>query len=353
MRQNPPGWRTKNGRFAYEKFHLNKSDKLVQTNPTTSHSDVKMIMLRAKSSIFFGIFLVLCITAGRVYGWDSPSGAVFLKIGTGARPAGMGGAFIALCDDINAISWNPAGLVKIEGHEITATHTEWISDIRYDFLAYAQRVKNVGVFGASVLYLYMGRMEERNSKGESLGCHFTASDACASATYARFVQKRIAVGANLKLIREVIAEKSATGVALDLGQTVNLTQNINLGIVIKNIGTPMRFVKTKYYPPLMLVVGLGVRLLESRLIFGLDYEHQVIDYRYRICGGCEYWFHKMFAARAGINYRSERDWSFLYFPNFGVNCGLGFKLGKYELDYAFVPYGELSVTHRISFAAGF
>jgi len=37
MRQNPPGWRTKNGRFAYEKFHLNKSDKLVQTNPTTSN----------------------------------------------------------------------------------------------------------------------------------------------------------------------------------------------------------------------------------------------------------------------------------------------------------------------------
>jgi len=320
-----------------------------------------MIMLRAKSSVFFGIFLVLCVGAAEVCAWDSPSGAVFLKIGTGARPAGMGGAFIALCDDINAISWNSAGLVKIKGHEIIATHTEWISDIRYDFLAYAQPVKNAGIFGASVTYLYMGRMEKRGSKGDSLGNYFTASDACTSVAYARFLQKRIAVGANLKLIRQVIAEKNATGIALDLGNTISLTKNIDLGIVIKNIGTPMRFVDAKYYPPLTLAGGLGLRLLGTRLNIGLDSSYQPIDNRFTASSGCEYWVHKMFVMRAGVEYRSRDDklYTHLAIPfkyllgNFGMGIGVGIRLKKYELDYAFVPYGQLGLTHRLSFMAKF
>ena len=31
----------------------------------------------------------------------------------GARPLGMGGAFVAIADDINAVYWNPAGLTQL------------------------------------------------------------------------------------------------------------------------------------------------------------------------------------------------------------------------------------------------
>lgn len=37
----------------------------------------------------------------------------------GARPLGMGGAFIALADDINALYWNPAGLVQLESFTVS------------------------------------------------------------------------------------------------------------------------------------------------------------------------------------------------------------------------------------------
>ena len=36
--------------------------------------------------------------------------AAFNDIGVGGRPLGMGGAFVALADDGNAASYNPAGL---------------------------------------------------------------------------------------------------------------------------------------------------------------------------------------------------------------------------------------------------
>lgn len=41
----------------------------------------------------------------------------------GARPLGMGGAFIALADDINSIYWNPAGLANLYQLEASYTRT--------------------------------------------------------------------------------------------------------------------------------------------------------------------------------------------------------------------------------------
>ena len=41
------------------------------------------------------------------------SGAAFLKIGTGARPEAMGGAYTALADDVSALHYNPAGLSSV------------------------------------------------------------------------------------------------------------------------------------------------------------------------------------------------------------------------------------------------
>lgn len=63
--------------------------------------------------------------------------AQFLKIGAGARPISMGGAYTALADDINSIYWNPAGLAIIGGSgEATFNHAEWLADTQYDFAAF-------------------------------------------------------------------------------------------------------------------------------------------------------------------------------------------------------------------------
>ena len=42
------------------------------------------------------------------------TGAAFLKIGTGARPAALGGAYTALADDVNAIYYNPGALARLQ-----------------------------------------------------------------------------------------------------------------------------------------------------------------------------------------------------------------------------------------------
>ena len=42
-----------------------------------------------------------------------------VPVGSGARALGMGGAFIAVCDDATAASWNPAGLIQLEKPEFS------------------------------------------------------------------------------------------------------------------------------------------------------------------------------------------------------------------------------------------
>lgn len=43
----------------------------------------------------------------------------FNPVGSGARAIGMGGAFIAVCDDATAASWNPGGLFQVERPEVS------------------------------------------------------------------------------------------------------------------------------------------------------------------------------------------------------------------------------------------
>ena len=45
------------------------------------------------------------------------TGAAFLKLGMGARPVGLGGAFTAISNDVNAIAYNPAGIAQLESNE--------------------------------------------------------------------------------------------------------------------------------------------------------------------------------------------------------------------------------------------
>ena len=42
----------------------------------------------------------------------------------GSRPLSMGGAFTAVSDDANAITWNPAGLPGLRSTEFTSTYAD-------------------------------------------------------------------------------------------------------------------------------------------------------------------------------------------------------------------------------------
>ena len=52
----------------------------------------------------------------------------------GTRPLGMGGAFIAVADDGNTITWNPAGLPRLRRKVFSSSYGDvYAMDIRDSF----------------------------------------------------------------------------------------------------------------------------------------------------------------------------------------------------------------------------
>ena len=45
--------------------------------------------------------------------------AIFLELGVGSRALGLGGAYVAVADDITATYWNPAGLAQLAKDGLT------------------------------------------------------------------------------------------------------------------------------------------------------------------------------------------------------------------------------------------
>ena len=56
-------------------------------------------------------------------------GADFLSGGVGARALGMGGAYVALAQDVNSGYWNPAGLSHLAYPEFAYMHAERFAGI--------------------------------------------------------------------------------------------------------------------------------------------------------------------------------------------------------------------------------
>ena len=78
-----------------------------------------------KSRRITAILIITCwVTVGNLFAQEGPSTetiskvgtsvAQFLKLGVSARTIGMGGAFVAVANDVSTIYDNPAGLAERE-----------------------------------------------------------------------------------------------------------------------------------------------------------------------------------------------------------------------------------------------
>ncbi len=305
--------------------------------------------------------LLLCSLAAVASAEES---AAFLKIPVGARPVAMGSAFTAVADDINALSWNPAGLASLERRQFGATHAELFAGTRYDFLGLAMPTKT-GAWGVSANLLTQGAIEGRDAAGRPSGS-FTATDRAVGVGYAFRARDAVSLGAGVKYIDSQIAEASAGAFALDLGglyRAGTLTRYdlpVTLGLAVQNLGRGMRFLDRTSPLPLTVSGGLSVRLPAG---VGLAF-----DYRYRPHaegGASEFGFGTEYAifqavalragyARAGAASSGTRPAGQSGVGAFsGLGAGLGLNVKGWTLDYAFTPFGELGAAQRVSLGFSF
>lgn len=302
--------------------------------------------------------LGLLLTVGAL-AWALPSQAAdttaaFLKIGVGARPIGMGSAFAAVADDISAVHWNPAGLAQLRSREAGAMDARLFEDTRLDFVGYAHPLKQ-GTLAVSSVYLSQGSIEGRGANRERLGS-YQASDTAVALSFARLVTGGLSLGASAKLLQSRIADATASGYAVDFGAHLRTSvPGLSLGAAVSNLGPGLRFLEERSRLPLTFSGGAALRLPVG-LTLTAEYRSQVYDRRAGFGFGTELDLLSAVSVRAGyltgLGGQAKGGRSRIEDAG-GVGAGLGLKLGRFRLDYAFTPMGELGSAQRISLGARF
>lgn len=289
------------------------------------------------------LFAVLAPSALRA-GDPGDAGALFLRIGMGARASGMGEAFIGVAEDPSAIYWNPAAMGAVQGTRVMFTHNEYIHTMRLEQIAMTHET-DYGTLGLGFTGLYMDEMDRYDDVPSAgpLGT-FSAYDVCFTIAFARYLIPNLAAGVAVKPIHEKIDQETASGVAFDIGlYHVSQIPGVKFAAVAANVGSPMKFVTEEFALPRMLKIGgsyeryvaplRGDILATVDIVFPNDG-----DVREHV--GAEYGYDGRLFFRAG--YKAGYDTQ-------GAAFGLGVRLRQFDLDYG-VLFGDndLGDSHRLS-----
>ncbi|MFC1553717.1 PorV/PorQ family protein [candidate division KSB1 bacterium] len=340
--------------------------------------------------LMFVVFSLLLVFTGNLFA-QSEATALFLLIAPGARAGGIGEANVALANDAYATFWNPAGLGKITGKQLSGMHTQWLpgfnlGDMYYDFASYVQRFEGIGTMGFNVTYVNWGDQVHTDEIGTDLGT-FSSYEMAVGVSYGTDLSETFSVGSTMKYIYSRLSPYSSgeqqgegvgSSVAVDLGLlwVPMFSKRTTIGMNMQNLGPKITYVDADQADPLPsnLKLGVAYRALESefnKLTVTLDFNKQLVrkdeegnsdpfykaiftswtdggfSYqvkRANIGGGAEYWYSDLFSLRAGYFYEDIGERRFATF-------GAGIKLSAYQFDFGYIYGSEghpLAETMRFS-----
>jgi hypothetical protein len=297
------------------------------------------------------------------------AGYSFLKIGVGARPAALGGAYVGLADDFSALYYNPAGISRPrladrweDGSMPTrpapatfaaASYNSWISDFQSGFLALINPLGPRTAVGASIQYMSYGDLVATDHSGVSQGT-FTASDMAFAVTGATRFSEDFSIGITGRLILESIEDSTSWGMAADVGMMYAFPDNrTQAGAAVTNLGAQMEGLTESHKDelPIKLAVGASHKLRGLPLIVVGDVS-KASDDQVRFSLGSELLYFAPFYLRAGFSSRhsdietgsSDDGWS-------GFSGGFGVVVNSLRLDYALGRLSELGTVHRVGLTA--
>jgi len=284
--------------------------------------------------------LVLLLAAS-VGGEEYSNVASLFDLGMGARPLAMGGAFVGLADDGNALFYNSAGLAWIENLSILSCY-----ELRLGTASYGHLSTAFSHFGFGIHYFDFGEVPETDEFGNVLGTFNYRNYAFVAAAGAKVAElpfltripfaENIAFGLKAKVLNVSTLEPgSGTGFAVDFPLLFRSNSpslqfpfitSYGLGLVVENlISLPIQYGSGHQESwPREATAGIAVELLDQ-VVLATD-----VGTDDCVGLGVEWTPIPRFSVRGGLKHEGVWMWS----------LGMGAHFDNFIFDYTVVihPY---------------
>ena len=312
----------------------------------------------------------------------------FMNIGVDAAALGMANAVSASTNDVNAVYWNPAGLVHLEDHQLSLMHANYFANIaQYDYIAYAKPIDEQSAWGISLIRFGVDNIMNTTELIDSEGNIdynrirlFSTADYGFTFSYARkMTNPDFQYGINSKVIRRIIGDFATSwGFGFDAGIQFE-RNNWQFGLMIRDITTTYNIWntnETEYKKIADAIPGQNQELPESTEItapkaqmglskkFLIRYDYSIlaaanINMRFSKTNdlistdylsidpamGFEFGYTELVFVRAGVgNFQNILQLDNTEKVSFQPNIGLGFKYKGIQVDYALTNLGNQSST---------
>ena len=294
-----------------------------------------MVRKTSKSTLVLAVLTSICIFAlsvSTVADVDEYSSTASLfKIGTGARPLGMGNAFVGLADGSGSLFYNPAGLAFRKKASLTSFYTEQYGSLSYGSVQFSRQ--NMGL---SYLQLSSGTLEERDLYGNTTGEFGFTSRGVIGAYARKFHSAGLALQGK---VYNTANRDSAIGYSLS-PSVLYRVEPFQIGAIFKNLVSTDIFYDKDYTEPWQKELTIGIAYLKDNLKVGLDFD-ALLDKRGIEPGvvrlGAEGVVFSHVSLRAGVTSKLQNS------------IGLSVNLKDWRFDYSFRFHRELNNIHRLSF----
>lgn len=338
--------------------------------------------------VFKSVFCcsLLCI-ASEIFGQKYSN--EFLSIGVGARAQALGNAVIASTTDVTSGVWNPAGLAAIgpeEGLQIGAMHSEWFGGVgKFDYLGVSMPFSAPGKrLAISLIRFGIDNIPNTLTLYESDGTinydnirSFSAADYAFLVSYAQKINTKnsnLTVGGNVKVVHRSIGPFATSwGLGADIGARFQ-KGNFSFGLMAKDLTTTFNawsFNFTQEEKDILQITNneipinsieitnpqviLGVNQYIQWKSFGFSPELDLVittdgkrntlissdPFSIDPAFGIEVDYDRFLFLRAGINqFQKETDFNNAETLLSRPSIGLGMKISRLRIDYAFTDLGS-------------
>lgn len=330
------------------------------------------------------------------FGFPAYAALDLSEIGVGARPLGLGKAYVAVADDASALFTNPAGLSQNDNLNIVSMSGSLLGDVNYLLLGAAD-MSPVGKVGIGYINASIGSIPLTSlvGSGPSLEAkQYSSADYGSNqlifaygSKLSRFLKNgagnNVAFGLNLKIFSQGFTGgaapptggdnplNNATGAGLDadLGMMWGVNDWANLGLVFKNFlpesfGGRFVWQKNNVTEGIPMVIRGGgqfhlfgptaLRRSDDRTLdLSVDYENYGGLNRPATWHlGLEFRPLDMFYLRTGLDQKPKAAETGVGVDN-NFAIGVGMVLGGFTFDYAYHQFGDLSENTTHFFSIGY